>query len=380
MVQLTPHSFPPRLDPLISPAAVQGALNTLLYTARARRSSPLESLWVIDQRLRDPDHPPAQDGRGVILASLLVELITAELAHHRRVNGLAVPDHTETRDEALAQIGRDGGAENVELLSWSWLYYRYVRVELSLTAGEFARAAHIDSRTRVRVRAHALRRLSERLIEREHEARRTLRKQRLIARLPPAPRVRLIGREVELTALTHTLTDSAVRLVQVSGEIGVGKTALAREALRQLIDSERIAHVVWIDHPVSCERIRAAVRQWIPGALAEDSAVAHDLPSGVVVLDDLSAFTDTLTGLEALIRSLMPLHVCVIHPDDVPFAGLSARLTVPPLTFPDMQSLMRGWAFLDSQYARTESEIAALWDQARGVPGVLLQLLDKENE
>lgn len=352
----------------------------LLYSARAERTNPLEWLWVVDQALLDPDHPPVQRGRSHVLASILIDVITVELNHHRRVNGLSPSDSTQTRAEALRQIALDGQHQNIELLSWSWLYYRYVRVELNITPAEFGQAAHIEPRTRTRYRQHALRRLTERLIEREYQARRALRKRRLLARLPVAPPLRLFGRDADLSALTHALTDPVMRFVQVNGATGIGKSVLVREGVRTLIEADRLSHLVWIDRPISGAVIREQVRWWIPSVYFDDHVQVFDPQPALIVLDDLSDFHEPLSTLEQLFHQLAPLHICLIHPTYVPLSGFSVRLTLRPISINDARALIHWKTFVEPHFFCTETEFDALWENARGNLAVILRLLEEAKE
>lgn len=160
------------LNPPISEEAVRAALNGLLYTASARVKNPLEALVLVDMRLRDPLLPHSPQIRRYTLAEVLTDIITERLRGHRAALTLALPKPDDTREVVLMQIALDGATENIELIGWSWLYARYVRVDLSLMGEAFMQTAVTDERTLRRYQVHGVRRLTERLIALEHAARR----------------------------------------------------------------------------------------------------------------------------------------------------------------------------------------------------------------
>ncbi len=190
---------PPELSPTVPPdsshleiteTSVRAALDSLLYNLNTReRSGPLCGLRLVEQLLLAHDAPDTALSRQMALAELLTGIITEIYQHHRRVQGLAAPLPDAPLDTAFAQIAADAAvdaaAPNPELLGWGWLYYRYVRVDLALNRRQFAAAFGVEVRTLQRYARHGVRRLTERLIQREREA--------VVAPLPPHPRPHLRG-------------------------------------------------------------------------------------------------------------------------------------------------------------------------------------------
>lgn len=162
----------PVLNPVISEHNVRTALKALLYTAAARTTNPLEFLSVVDERLEDPLQPHSPLIRRYTLNAVLADLITDQLRAHRVALHLALPTPAETLDQALYHIAADGKTDNPELISASWLYYHYIRVDLGITRQLFWTQVAADERTLRRYQAHGVRRLTERLIMLEYAARR----------------------------------------------------------------------------------------------------------------------------------------------------------------------------------------------------------------
>ena len=170
-------------EAIISEANVRAALDSMIYSTVARQTSPLERLWLVEAFLSAPEQPASPHNHRYALQTILVDLITAELTRHRAVVGLPALVADAPLPTVIEQIARDAGDGNIERIGWSWLYHRYVRVDLNLSARDFCKYAHLDARTRQRYQNHAIRRLTERLIEAEREARRRLHKRRLYAAL-----------------------------------------------------------------------------------------------------------------------------------------------------------------------------------------------------
>jgi hypothetical protein len=101
------------------------------------------------------------------LEYLLAALITVGLAHHRRVMGLPPVCRAETRQQALEALKRDTRSGSRELLSWSLLYYSYVRVDLDFTSSQLAQAVNVDGRSVRRYRQLGSKRLADWLLRAE---------------------------------------------------------------------------------------------------------------------------------------------------------------------------------------------------------------------
>ncbi len=365
-------------DPVIDVVAVRQALDGLLYSTRIRSTTSLENLWLVDQALLDPDHPSVGEGRAYELAIVLTDLIAHQLARHRRASGLPLPPDSPSRAEAFAQIALDGQTANIELMSWSWLYYRYVRVELGITLAEYEAAAAIEPRTRRRYREHALRRLTQQLIARERAARRALRKQRLLARLPSAPPTRLFGREREVATLTQALIQPSTRIVQVNGAAGLGKTTLVREAVRTLIEADQLTQLAWIRSPESAADCLAEVRNWISAFERGGQLPVFAPQGGLIVVDDLAALTDSPAELEYFFAHVAPLHVCLIHPTPLMLNDLNVSLPLRPLSPADAEALIQWQLFLRPELRLTAERIAAVIQSGQGNPAAILRHLQAE--
>jgi len=94
----------------------------------------------------------------------------------------------------------------------------------------------------------------------------------------PLPLTALLGREADLQTLRRWLTDAAVRLITLVGPGGVGKTRLALELARTLVD-DGVTRVVFV--PLAAARDATFVARSIADALGLSNVTADDLPARV---------------------------------------------------------------------------------------------------
>ncbi len=104
-----------------------------------------------------------------------------------------------------------------------------------------------------------------------------------IGSFPLAPTV-LLGREADLQTLRRWLADAAARLITLVGPGGVGKTRLALELARTLLD-DGATRVVFV--PLAAARDATFVAPSIADALGLSNVTAVDLPTRIrVVCED----------------------------------------------------------------------------------------------
>jgi hypothetical protein len=155
----------------INELSVRSALAAMVYSTTPPDTRTLEALRLVDVRLQNSPAPQGLHLRRYTLQLILTEIITNQLHAHRTVLGLPPPAQQDTYQTVVAQIARDGLTSNIELISWSWLYYRYVRVDLDIKWPVFSENVLAGDRTLRRYQQHGIRRLMERLITLEFEAR-----------------------------------------------------------------------------------------------------------------------------------------------------------------------------------------------------------------
>ena len=94
----------------------------------------------------------------------------------------------------------------------------------------------------------------------------------------PLPLTALLGREADLQTLRRWLADAGARLITLVGPGGVGKTRLALEFARTLVD-DGVTRVVFV--PLAAARDATFVAPSIADALGVSNVTAADLPARV---------------------------------------------------------------------------------------------------
>jgi predicted ATPase/DNA-binding XRE family transcriptional regulator len=137
------------------------------------------------------------------------------------------------------------------------------------------------------------------------------------ASLPLAPTT-LLGREADLQMLRHWLTDSAARLITLTGPGGVGKTRLALELARG-VAAESDTRVVFV--PLAAIRSPALVAPAIAEGLGLPDVMAVDLPkrvraasdkeSTLLLLDNFEQVLDAAPSIADLLAAAESVRVLV---------------------------------------------------------------------
>jgi tetratricopeptide (TPR) repeat protein len=309
-------------QPYISQEAVRTALELMRYSA-VDKNNTLLHLLMIDEFLINPDFPPSVHDREFALNAILIDVISSEYARLKSVFFGQTQIDNRSREEAIAAIQAEAGQESQELICWSWLYHHYVRVDLHITAQTFCKQAYIDDRTLRRYRQHALKRLTDKLIQLEWSIRINRRKRRLHLELPNAGKLDLIGRHEEKLQVIDTLKNMLPPHVQIVGAAGIGKTALAEEALKTCIDDEAVEQLIWINRPKDIKYVHTyLVERLLPANSPVSLREYLLLKSTAIVIDDLPLEQDS-EAVTNLMSLLSPAMVIVTTRAPIPLPNLT---------------------------------------------------------
>jgi tetratricopeptide (TPR) repeat protein len=237
----------------ISETNVRDALNALIYTTQEPKETALSHLLLVNNRIDQPSMPANAIARRYALQNILIEIITDGLKHCRAPYSLELEPTSVPIDLIKKAILADYAQQNAELISWSHLYYRYVHVNLAGSL-DFSDILSVDQRTVRRYLSHGVKRVTEKLIALETEARQQHHAQQLLSILPFAAMPKLYGRADELSVLQDPVHLPAHFLL--TGPSGVGKTALIHAVLHHKITENAIDDLIWMDQPSSVEQIR----------------------------------------------------------------------------------------------------------------------------
>ncbi|MBC7814922.1 MAG: hypothetical protein H7175_27440, partial [Burkholderiales bacterium] len=260
--------------PFINLENVQAALDALIYPATAAHPNALYQLTLVDIFLANPDLPRISDPREFALQHLLANLIREEYCYRRQSFGLPEPSGHESLAAAKSAIAQDAHEGAAKLIGWSSLYYRHVRVDLEIGSKAYARGVKLSERTVYRYQLAATIQLKDRLAIEEWNARSQHRQKRLLTLLPRIPSTRLFGRESAFEAARHALdTEHKAAHFQISGPVGIGKTAFTQEFVRQQIEGGTILQLVWLSNPPSVAFVRHQLMESILSTL-ENSTIS----------------------------------------------------------------------------------------------------------
>jgi tetratricopeptide (TPR) repeat protein len=302
-----------RRKPTINPTSVEAALNTLVYTTTdTSDAATLLSLVLIEEYLHDPARPPAKNLREFALKSILCGLIEQTLLQFRTASELPALNAADTLSMALKQIQLDSQQNSADLLGWSYLYYRFVRIDMGISHDAYAEYANIETRSLRRYKKYIVTRLAEKLIDAEWTARRRQHQTRLLVVIPTDSHRPLIGREQQLQNAFAMLKDGLATRCYVTGGVGMGKTAFLAMLARLLTEAEMLDYVIWVSSPRTVEDVLNRLAETVlpPHSRLElrDMLVNYRV---LLIIDDVAELSQNATDFSALLDFLAPCLVCM---------------------------------------------------------------------
>lgn len=302
--------------PIISPKSVEAALNSLIYTTSdTSAATALRSLALVDDYLQNPARPPARDLRGYALKAIVCNIITENLHHFRQVSSLAPAAENTSMDAEISRIAEDSRSGNPEFLGWSYLYYRYVRVDLGIGNKQFEQYSNLEREWQMREQNHH-RRLQSAI---------------------PGGTDRLIHRTQELQMIFTALHENVFQPIYITGAPGIGKTAVARIVTRHLVKRYEYDYVFWIEHATDvtsvAETILAQVAPqyvtirleevfltWKCLVILDDYLIQSATSQNLVTL--LSLLANTTTIITSTQYNPLPHFVTHVHLAELPYEGV----------------------------------------------------------
>jgi tetratricopeptide (TPR) repeat protein len=353
--------------PTITVQAVREALDGLLYTSRqSNANNALQVLTLVDEFITHPALPSFENVRTFALNTILTDAISQEFSLIRQSINRPVPSRTSTRLEETRLIQEDGKTRSIPLISWGYLYYRYVRVDLNLLPEEFATYVQVDVRTMRRYQSQAIDALTEKLVLAEWKARIRLRKRRLYNALPIIPTVNLFGRENELSQINEAF-NKGQRQIFVTGAQGTGKTVFVQEFVRRLIESPEepfVENVIWLTAPTSKDSVIRPVYERV--CPADSPLTLRDCLSQyrtVIVMDNISKLSQEV--VDELLSYLSNADVIVINRTFIPLRANAIHVILNNLNYAHTVEYIR---WLNIQEVAPLEDIDMIYQEAAGNP------------
>lgn len=352
-----------RPKPSISQASVEAALNTLLYSTREVSSAAtIHALAVVDQFLQHPARPPADELREYATKAILTEIIRQQYARFRRGASLPLPQEDTTRIQAARHIQQDSEVGSAELIGWSFLYHRFVRVDLGISQEDYAQMSNVEQRTLRRYKKHGIARLTDHLIEAEWAVRSQRHQQRIHAKLPGTLSMRLVGREAESAHVLRLFRERLAQTVVFVGAPGIGKSHLAAHVAHQLLDEAEYEYALWINAPESISQVYRRLRQLvIPKHADLELREALYAQRTLVVIDGVDAIA-TQAGWRELLVTLQPTSSILCASTYLPEFAALPIIPLRELSYAAVNE------FLAVEFSQLDGKVQDIWNVAGGNP------------
>lgn len=331
--------------PFISVQCVRETLDALLYSSKAAQINALHTLTVVDEFLAQPDFPPFENARNFALSNVLTLLITQEFQQLRYKLNLSPPSPDASIQSETENIRRDGKTEAAHLLTWAYLYYRYVRVDLNISPDDYANLVQLDKRTLRRYLTRGFEALTEKLVIEEWKARSRSRQRRLYSSLPIIPTVKLFGRDAVFEQFYYAY-HKGQRLFLITGTVGSGKSVFTQELVRRLIENPSepvVEHVVWINTPVSGDALMAEIYEKVsPHAETLDIRDNFLLYRTIIVIENLSYLSTP--ELEKTLAYLSSAEIILTNDVSIETALPLVHLPLHDLDYQDARAYIK-WLY-----------------------------------
>ncbi len=362
----------------ISGESVRIALESILF--KGKQESALLYLTLVDQFLSDADLPPIERPREYALHNILTTIIAQELTTHRQIFQLDPPAEADEITVVHEQILLDGQQQVPDLIGWSMLYYRYVRVDLNISSKQYVQIANQNERNLRRYQATIINeRLPHILADTEWQARSWRRQLRLHSVLPSVQVSHFVGRQHIMQQAQQALNNMRPQHILITGAKGIGKTTFVEMLIRQMIDSDMLDHVVWIESPRSPDHIMHVLHQELLHEETKFTVKDFMLINRVtVVLDDLSFIAHELNRLQQLWQELSSAVVVTTHLVYLPLSSDFRHLVLSELSRESAMNLIK---LMRSEQPTDNVENYAdeVWRRVKGNPFAIKMMVNTIN-
>lgn len=346
------------LKPLITTNSLLAALKTLDYSAQAQSGNlALENLQLIDYRLQHAVRPSAEDIRAWMLRKILVDLITQSLNQHRQYFTFSPVKQNETHDTAIRQLRENFATDSEYLKGWSLLYLRYVRPEFNFSMQDFADLTSAHRRTLQRYQDTAIHLLRDALTDAEWTVRKSQQQAYLRSRIP-VQITQLIGRDAELNQISSCFEADILKPIVISGEAGIGKTALTAFVANDLIDHRAIDYLLWLKQPDTLSYITNKIWDTVlPYPTQQHWREVLEFQRLLLVIDGIDAINLQSDEWATLLADVQPAFVMLLNPAKPVFAQSVQHIELENLSRIDSLKLIGSYPGKKSDNGIKQQEI-----------------------
>ena len=371
-------------DPaFISLALVKMTLKEMRDASKPTEPNPLDQMLLVEQRMLERAMPRTSHGRTFALYDVLIGLIESEFAAVRHAHDLPMPESQWQIAQYQDSLARDFITSNAPLVYYSLLYHIFAHPELGIDTQKAADWMSVTVRTAERYLEIAQQRFTYDLIAAERAVRRANHRRMLLNRLPSSKGRYFTGHDALLNRVNAVFAQPHPAHILISGEAGSGKTAFAEVLIRQWIDANQIADVVWIDAPESVAYLRATLSNCLipEGMRVELRDVLTRAPQPIVIVCDgceriLEFESDALD--EFLLEGDSAVYLLTSRRYEA-LEHIGAAIEIPPLAFSDAFLLMRQiWNDVEGD-PLTEEEAEAIYAELGGNPDALITAARRRN-
>lgn len=234
------------LSPILSVDVLHNALERLSRSDQLE-DSVFSSFVMVHRRINSPDLPLTERTLEYVVQDLLYSFVVDDLVTLHHVHGLPIPEFDVTVESAVSSLQLCAAVENELLNGCVATFYQYFHPELGWSTDDIAELLYISARSVRRYRKRYLVRLHDVVVASELETRSVMRS--LLSSLSLQRQGNFLSFFAsEVKYGFSVLSDYAQHHpLWIYGPPQIGKSSLALQIARKLVDNGTFARVILLD-------------------------------------------------------------------------------------------------------------------------------------
>lgn len=234
------------LTPIITIKELQHAYKSLSQ-ANLLKYNPLRGFIFVRQQAIAEHSSEDINSLVFVAEQILINLVTEKLQALRQLYDLSVPSLDLSLDEIQSEIEADAQTNNIRLVGFSYMYFRYIRSDLEWNLSTFSQYYAQTERNLRRYEQKSLARLRQTIIQLEQKARQNYWRTLTCLNLPKFHGIRLEGQIEHGQRLVRQFLNENLNHLHIWSEPGSGKSTLALHIAHALIDEFFVHKIVYLD-------------------------------------------------------------------------------------------------------------------------------------